>query len=148
MEGDVGRQEAQEGVRPHPVLDVVVHRSDVDVQWLAAYGASFRRFRGGRETPSALCALGSRRREELGAVLDLVELATFALELISAWRLAVRSAIEAVLKLPAVRASSDWDEHRSLHLDRERRRVHQARYADGVLPRALDVALRESHPVQ
>ncbi|MDA8037593.1 MAG: hypothetical protein M0Z69_00235 [Actinomycetota bacterium] len=136
-------------MRPHPVLDVVVLRADVDVLWLAAYGASFRRFRVGRETPSVLCALGSRRREELGTVLELVELATFALVLISAWRLVVmRSAIEAVLKLRAVRTSNDWAEDWSFHLDRERRRVHQTRYADGVLPRALDVALREPHPIQ
>ena len=43
---------------------------------------------------------------------------------------------EAVLKLRAVRANSDFDAYWSYHLDRERQRVHQSRYADAALPAA------------
>ena len=41
---------------------------------------------------------------------------------------------EAVLKLRAVRANGDFDEYWSFHLDRERQRVHESRYADGIIP--------------
>ena len=41
---------------------------------------------------------------------------------------------EAVLKLRAVRSNGDFDEHWSFHLDRERQRVHESRYADGIIP--------------
>jgi len=43
---------------------------------------------------------------------------------------------EAILKLRALRSNGDFDEYWKLHLDRERHRVHDARYADGLLPNA------------
>jgi hypothetical protein len=43
---------------------------------------------------------------------------------------------EAVLKLRAVRTNGDIDDYWRFHLDRERRRVHQSRYAGGVIPLA------------
>jgi len=43
---------------------------------------------------------------------------------------------EAVLKLRAVRANDDFDDYWTFHLDHERRRVHESRYADGVVPLA------------
>ena len=43
---------------------------------------------------------------------------------------------EAVLKLRAVRANDDWDEYWRYHQQQEHRRVHQPRYADGVIPMA------------
>ena len=43
---------------------------------------------------------------------------------------------EAVLKLRAVRANGDFDEYWRWHLDRERHRIHEARYANGVIPLA------------
>ena len=41
---------------------------------------------------------------------------------------------EAVLKLRAVRANDDFDDYWRFHLDHERRRVHELRYDEGVLP--------------
>lgn len=41
---------------------------------------------------------------------------------------------EAVLRLRALRASGDFDDYWTLHLDREHARHHRARYADGVPP--------------
>ncbi|MDP9441236.1 MAG: ISKra4 family transposase, partial [Actinomycetota bacterium] len=43
---------------------------------------------------------------------------------------------EAVLKLRAVRANGDFDDYWRFHLLQERRRVHESRYADGVIPAA------------
>ncbi|MGI8684733.1 MAG: ISKra4 family transposase, partial [Acidimicrobiales bacterium] len=43
---------------------------------------------------------------------------------------------EAVLKLRAMRRNGDFDAYWRWHLDRERRRVHEARYANGVVPLA------------
>jgi hypothetical protein len=43
---------------------------------------------------------------------------------------------ETVLKLRALRTNGDFDEYWKFHLDRERHRVHEARYADGVIPTA------------
>ena len=43
---------------------------------------------------------------------------------------------EAVLKLRAVRANGDFDAYWRFHLNRERQRVHQSRYANGDLPHA------------
>jgi hypothetical protein len=43
---------------------------------------------------------------------------------------------EAVLKLRAIRANDDFDAYWQYHLDRERQRVHQTRYANGVIPLA------------
>jgi hypothetical protein len=43
---------------------------------------------------------------------------------------------EAVLKLRAVRCNGDFDAYWRWHLDQERRRVHESRYADGVIPQA------------
>jgi hypothetical protein len=43
---------------------------------------------------------------------------------------------EAVLKLRAVNSSNDFDEYFAWHLTQERRRVHESRYADNVIPLA------------
>ena len=43
---------------------------------------------------------------------------------------------EAVLKLRAVRCNGDFDAYWAWHLDRERRRTHESRYADGLIPQA------------
>jgi hypothetical protein len=41
---------------------------------------------------------------------------------------------EAVLKLRAVRANDDFDDYWQFHLNNERHRVHQVRYADSTIP--------------
>ena len=41
---------------------------------------------------------------------------------------------EAVLKLRAVRCNGDFEAYWHWHLDQERRRVHESRYAEGILP--------------
>jgi len=43
---------------------------------------------------------------------------------------------EAILKLRAIRANGDFPSYWGYHVDQERRRVHESRYASGVLPRA------------
>ncbi len=43
---------------------------------------------------------------------------------------------EAVLKLRAVRANGDFDAYWRFHLDQERRRVHETRYANDIIPAA------------
>ncbi|MGH6677981.1 MAG: ISKra4 family transposase, partial [Bradyrhizobium sp.] len=43
---------------------------------------------------------------------------------------------EAVLKLRALRSNGDFDAYWSFHLAQEQRRVHQSRYAEGVIPQA------------
>jgi hypothetical protein len=43
---------------------------------------------------------------------------------------------EAVLRLRALRSNGDFDDYWRFHLRRERERVHESRYADGVIPRA------------
>jgi len=43
---------------------------------------------------------------------------------------------EAVLKLRALRANGCWADYWPFHLKQERRRVHESRYLDGVLPKA------------
>jgi hypothetical protein len=43
---------------------------------------------------------------------------------------------EAVLKLRAVRGNDDFDQYWTFHLNNERRRVHQTRYADANIPMA------------
>jgi len=43
---------------------------------------------------------------------------------------------EAVLKLRAVRANDDFDEYWKFHLANEQQRVHESRYAGGVIPQA------------
>ena len=43
---------------------------------------------------------------------------------------------EAMLELRAVRANSDWDDYWHHHLRRERARVHESRYANGLIPQA------------
>lgn len=43
---------------------------------------------------------------------------------------------EAVLKLRALRSNGDFDEYWKFHLDRERHRVHDVRYADWTIPMA------------
>ena len=43
---------------------------------------------------------------------------------------------ETILKLRSLRSNGDFDEYWKFHLDRERQRVHEARYANGELPMA------------
>jgi len=43
---------------------------------------------------------------------------------------------EAVLKLRVLRSNGDWNAYWRFHLRQERRRVHESRYANGVIPRA------------
>ena len=43
---------------------------------------------------------------------------------------------EAVLKLRALRSNDEWETYWSFHLAQERRRVHESRYLDGVIPKA------------
>lgn len=43
---------------------------------------------------------------------------------------------EAMLKLRAVRANGDWAAYLRYHLTQERKRVHQSRYAHGIIPLA------------
>ncbi len=43
---------------------------------------------------------------------------------------------EAVLKLRALRSNGDFDEYFKFHLSRERTRIHESRFAGGVIPRA------------
>ena len=43
---------------------------------------------------------------------------------------------DAVLKRRAVQANDDFDEYWTFHLDDERQRVHESRYADGAIPHA------------
>ena len=41
---------------------------------------------------------------------------------------------EAVLKLRALKSNNDFDSYWRFHLTRERNRVHEARYAGGIIP--------------
>ena len=43
---------------------------------------------------------------------------------------------EAILKLRAIRSNGDLDDYWRYHLAQERRRVHETRYANGLIPRA------------
>ena len=43
---------------------------------------------------------------------------------------------EAILNLRAVKANRDFDDYWEFHLDQERRRVHESRYADNIIPTA------------
>jgi hypothetical protein len=43
---------------------------------------------------------------------------------------------EAILKLRALQSNGDFDEYWRYHLEQERRRVHQTRYRDGIIPQA------------
>jgi hypothetical protein len=43
---------------------------------------------------------------------------------------------EAILKLRAIRSNGDFEEYWQYHLAREHQRVHQSRYANGVIPKA------------
>jgi hypothetical protein len=43
---------------------------------------------------------------------------------------------EAVLKLRAIRTNGDFDDYWNFHLANERNRIHQSRYANGVIPAA------------
>ena len=43
---------------------------------------------------------------------------------------------EAILKLRAIRSNGDWDTYWHWHLTQERRRIHESRYADNVIPQA------------
>ncbi|WP_160290311.1 hypothetical protein [Ferrimicrobium acidiphilum] len=43
---------------------------------------------------------------------------------------------EAILKLRALRSNGDFDEYWRFHLDKERHRVHEARFAHGTIPLA------------
>ena len=41
---------------------------------------------------------------------------------------------ETILKLRALRSNGDFDTYWAYHLAQERQRVHQARYANGLIP--------------
>jgi hypothetical protein len=41
---------------------------------------------------------------------------------------------ETVLKLRALKSNTDFDDYWHFHLAQERERIHQARYAGGVIP--------------
>ncbi len=43
---------------------------------------------------------------------------------------------ESVLKLRALRSNVDFERYWNVHLDRERQRVHESRYADNIIPHA------------
>ncbi len=43
---------------------------------------------------------------------------------------------EAILKLRAVHSNGDWPEYYRYHLAQEHHRVHESRYAGGVIPKA------------
>jgi len=43
---------------------------------------------------------------------------------------------EAVLKLRALRSNGDFDDYFTFHTQRERQRIHESRYADGLIPAA------------
>ncbi|CAN5495460.1 hypothetical protein BH23ACT3_BH23ACT3_22150 [soil metagenome] len=43
---------------------------------------------------------------------------------------------EAILKLRAIHSNGDFDDYWHYHLAQEHRRVHQSRYADGIIPQA------------
>ena len=43
---------------------------------------------------------------------------------------------EAILKLRAIRANGEWADYWRYHLKQEHRRLHESRYADGVIPSA------------
>jgi hypothetical protein len=43
---------------------------------------------------------------------------------------------EAILKLRALRSNKDFDTYRQYHLAQERRRVHESRYANSIIPQA------------
>jgi hypothetical protein len=43
---------------------------------------------------------------------------------------------EAILQLRAVRANGDWQTYWPYHLAEERKRIHQSRYTNGIIPRA------------
>ena len=43
---------------------------------------------------------------------------------------------EAILKLRATRTNGDFDNYWRFHLSRERQRIHESRYADGIIPTA------------
>jgi hypothetical protein len=47
------------------------------------------------------------------------------------WRI---QGAEAVLKLRAIRKNGDWDNYFSFHLAQERKRVHESRYLDNIIP--------------
>lgn len=41
-----------------------------------------------------------------------------------------------ILKLRAIHSNGDFDEYWRYHLAQERRRLHESRYANGVIPQA------------
>jgi len=43
---------------------------------------------------------------------------------------------EAVLKLRALRSNGDFDEYFKFHLSQERKRIHESRFAGGMIPLA------------
>ena len=43
---------------------------------------------------------------------------------------------EAILKLRALRSNGDFDAYWRYHLDQERRRAHESRYLNGLIPQA------------
>ncbi len=49
---------------------------------------------------------------------------------------------EAVLELRALRKNGDWPRYWRFHLAQERKRVHESRYLDKVIPTAARTSLR------
>jgi len=43
---------------------------------------------------------------------------------------------EAILKLQAIRSNGDWHAYQRHHLTQERRRVHESRYFNAIVPQA------------
>jgi hypothetical protein len=43
---------------------------------------------------------------------------------------------EAILKLRAIHCNGDFDDYWTYHQAEEHQRVHQSRYADGIIPQA------------
>jgi hypothetical protein len=43
---------------------------------------------------------------------------------------------EAILNSRALRANGDWPEYWRYHLEKERKRIHESRYAHNLIPKA------------
>ena len=68
--------------------------------------------------------LGSQQRQHVKNCMDITG---------ARWGL---SGAEAILKLRALRSNGDFDAYWHYHLEQERRRVHESRYRNGVIPHA------------
>lgn len=55
---------------------------------------------------------------------------------------------EAILKLRALRSNGDFDDYWTYHRAQERRRIHQSRYADALVPQTgSTVTPKEPHAI-